>query len=52
MRIENEMLSRFSSSGQESELIERDLSGELDFFFDNVLDTVVDFFQEKESITA
>ena len=29
---------------------ERTLSGELDFFFDNVLDTVVDYFTEKEMV--
>ncbi len=47
MRIENEMLSRFNS--QESmETVERSISGELDFFFDNVMDTVVEFFQERE----
>ena len=48
MRIENEMLSRFSSL--EKEPIEKSLSGELDFFFDNVMDTVVEFFQEREEI--
>ena len=53
MRIENEMLSRFNSSeslmqGQ----IETSLSKELDFFFDNVMDTVVEFFTEKEIIQA
>lgn len=47
MRIENEMLSRFSSS-EVSQSVERSLSSELDFFFDNVMDTVVDFFQNKE----
>ena len=49
MRIENEMLSRFSSN--ESSMIEpaeRTLSAELDFFFDNVMDTVVEYFTEKE----
>ena len=49
MRIENEMLSRFSSP--ESLIVpqeERTLSSELDFFFDNVMDTVVDYFTEKE----
>ena len=51
MRIENEMLSRFNS--QDSLLIEpaeRTLSAELDFFFDNVMDTVVEYFTEKEMI--
>ena len=49
MRIENEMLSRFSS--KESSMVEpaeRTLSAELDFFFDNVMDTVVEYFTEKE----
>ena len=47
MRIENEMLSRFGST--EMKLgEERSLSSELDFFFDNVMDTVVDYFTEKE----
>ncbi len=51
MRIENEMLSRFSS--QESlakTTTENSLSAELDFFFDNVMDTVVEYFSEKEMI--
>jgi len=49
MRIENEMLSRFNSE----EMIapaERSLSAELDFFFDNVMDTVVDYFTEREEL--
>ena len=51
MRIENEMLSRFSSSEtQANREIERSLSSELDFFFDNVMDTVVEYFTEKEMI--
>ena len=51
MRIENEMLARFSTL--ETEMIapeERTLAGELDFFFDNVLDTVVDYFTEREML--
>ena len=49
MRIENEMLLRFSSPESiNMESSEKSLSGELDFFFDNVMDTVVDFFTEKE----
>ena len=51
MRIENEMLSRFNTL--ETGTIapnERTLAGELDFFFDNVLDTVVDYFTEKEMV--
>lgn len=49
MRIENEMLSRFKSL-EEAAPIERSLSGELDFFFDNVMDTVVEFFTEREEL--
>ena len=51
MRIENEMLSRFNSTELASnEVMERSLSAELDFFFDNVMDTVVEYFIEKEQI--
>lgn len=51
MRIENEMLARFKSLEKESIApMERSLSSELDFFFDNVLDTVVDYFTEKETV--
>ena len=51
MRIENEMLSRFSTSEDLSLLNkEKSLSSELDFFFDNVMDTVVEFFTEREEI--
>ena len=51
MRIENEMLSRFNSSESLiSNEAERSLSTELDFFFDNVMDTVVEFFNEREMI--
>lgn len=50
MRIENEMLSRFNSNKNLTTLGESDLSMELDFFFDNVMDSVVDFFQEREEI--
>jgi len=51
MRIENEMLSRFGTLDSQSVGIEeRSLSSELDFFFDNVLDTVVEYFTEKELI--
>ena len=49
MRIENELLSRFNT--KESSMTEgfnENLSSELDFFFENVLDTVVDYFTEKE----
>lgn len=50
MRIENEMLSRFNSESTMSMTEERSLSCELDFFFDNVMDTVVEYFQEKEEV--
>ncbi len=50
MRIENEMLSRFNKTSLTEAPIERSLSSELDFFFDNVMDTVVDFFNEKEEL--
>ena len=51
MRIENEMLSRFNSSDLAlNETMERSLSTELDFFFDNVMDTVVEYFTEKELV--
>lgn len=49
MRIENEMLSRFNAS-EASMASEISLSKELDFFFDNIMDTVVDYFKEKEEI--
>ena len=47
MRIENEMLSRFSTSENSTMLMESSLSKELDFFFDNIMDTVVDYFKEE-----
>ena len=50
MRIENEMLSRFNTEAQSNNL-EMSLSQELDFFFDNVMDTVVDYFK-KESLAV
>lgn len=51
MRVENEMLSRFNLSDVSSiSETERTLSSELDFFFDNVMDTVVEYFTEKEII--
>ncbi len=49
MRIENEMLSRFKTEGL-SLSMEDNLSKELDFFFDNVMDTVVDYFQSREEV--
>ena len=51
MRIENEMLSRFNSTDLISnETMGKNLSAELDFFFDNVMDTVVEYFTEKELV--
>ena len=49
MHIENEMLKRFSTFTRENSN-ENSISNELDFFFDNVMDTVVDFFTEKEEL--
>jgi len=49
MRIENEMLSRFNTEAQSNNL-EMSLSQELDFFFDNVMDTVVDYFKEEYKV--
>ena len=50
MRIENEMLSRFNTSEASVASTEISLSSELDFFFDNIMDTVVDYFKEREEI--
>ena len=50
MRIENEMLSRFDRKSITEAPSELSLSIELDFFFDNVMDTVVDFFSEREML--
>lgn len=48
MRIENEMLSRFNQAEKQSQNLETTtLSEELDFFFDNVMDTVVSYFNEE-----
>lgn len=49
MRIENEMLSRFNTQSK-SENMDMTLSQELDFFFDNVMDTVVDYFKEEVAV--
>jgi len=49
MRIENEMLSRFNNETEENSM-NSSLSQELDFFFDNVLDTVVDYFKEEVTV--
>lgn len=48
MRIENEMLSRFNQV--EKIEMQDTLSQELDFFFDNVMDTVVNYFKEEVAV--
>ncbi len=51
MRIENEMVSRFNrQENLEMNKFEMSLSQELDFFFDNVMDTVVDYFKEEVAV--
>ena len=51
MRIENEMVSRFNGQeNTEMNSFEMSLSQELDFFFDNVMDTVVDYFKEEVTV--
>mgnify|MGYP003295274542 CR=1 FL=1 len=51
MRIENEMVKRFNQCSSEAiGREENDLSMELDIFFDNVLDTVVDYFKEGQEV--
>ncbi len=53
MRIENEMLSRFNQTENlRMNNINMSLSEELDFFFDNVLDTVVDYFKEEVTVKS
>ena len=50
MRIENEMLSRFNENNSANiDFKQSDISSELDFFFNNVMDTVVEYFSEKEN---
>ena len=48
MRIENEMLSRFSEL-RKNDVKDADISisKELDFFFDNVMNSVVNYFEEE-----
>lgn len=46
MHIDNEMVSRFNKV----ENMKDSLSIELDFFFENVMDTVVDFFKEEVAV--
>ena len=51
MRIENEMLARFNKTQDlEQNSINMSLSQELDFFCDNVMDTVVDYFKEEVTV--
>ena len=51
MRIENEMLARFNKTQDlEQNSINMSLSQELDFFFDNVMSTVVDYFKEEVTV--
>ena len=50
MRIENEMLSRFKTSEASMAPTEISLSNELDFFFDNIMGTVVEYFKEREEV--
>lgn len=45
MHIENEMSVRFNK--EDNSEMKDSLSMELDFFFDNVMDTVVDYFKEE-----
>ena len=49
MRIENEMLSRFTNETK-SQSMNSALSQELDFFFDNVIGSVVDYFKEEVTV--
>ena len=49
MRIENEMLSRFKDI-EKQESVQDTLSQELDFFFENVMESVVTFFEEKATV--
>jgi len=48
MRIENEMVARFNK--MEKIEMKDTLSQELDFFFENVMDTVVDYFKEEVAV--
>ena len=52
MGIENEMLSRLNAKHVNTELIGKDISAEIDFFFDSVMDTVVDYFNDNTKITV
>lgn len=51
MRIENEMFSRFNKqSNEQLNINEISLSEDLDFFFDNVMNSVVEYFKEEVSV--
>ncbi len=51
MHIENEMLSRFTKADKaELNFTETTLSQELDFFFNNVMGSVVDYFKEEITV--
>jgi len=48
MRIEDEMVARFGKM-EKIEMTDT-LSQELDFFFENVMDTVVSYFKEEVAV--
>ena len=48
MRIENEMTARFNK--MEKIEMKDTLGIELDFFFENVMDNVVDYFKEEITV--
>ncbi len=48
MHIENELTARFNQI--EKVDMKDSLSQELDFFFDNVMDTVVEYFKEEVTV--
>jgi hypothetical protein len=48
MRIEDEMVARFGK--MEKIKMTDTLSQELDFFFENVMDTVVSYFKEEVAV--
>ena len=50
MRIENEMLSRFKNTEKEESCAPDALSQELDFFFENVMTSVVTFFNDEVTV--
>ena len=51
MRIESEMVSRFNRmENSKADTYESSLSQELDFFFDNVMNTVIDYFKEETTV--